>query len=353
MNTYLSLGLTELLHSRVTVTVVGTFLLFGLACGCKEGSVSAAENSPAQSQTRHTCPMHPQVVSEKKESCAICGMHLVSVTPDRAPPSAGQLANRTTVQVAPESAKLIGVRTTRVEKRPMVISVRSGAKAKIDPAFSNLLQQYRESSTDLRAHVGSEPAGYAPPSPATDVIVQQLETAGITKEDIQNIKPDGLPAELAERRMLLTISVQTEDGGLIQKGQRIKATTPHFSATMNGVVRDVLPPYNPFNQPFVVTAELANPKGLLKRDMYVDAVIEVDLGSRLAIPADAVIHTGTRTVVYTPTSPDTFEPREIELGVKSEDFYEVVSGLKEGDEVVAAGTFLLDSESQLRAAHRP
>jgi membrane fusion protein, copper/silver efflux system len=87
--------------------------------------------------------------------------------------------------------------------------------------------------------------------------------------------------------------------------------------------------------------------------MYVDAVIEVDLGSRLAIPADAVIHTGTRTVVYTPTSPDTFEPREIELGVKSEDFYEVVGGLKEGDEVVAAGTFLLDSESQLRAAHRP
>ena len=52
-------------------------------------------------------------------------------------------------------------------------------------------------------------------------------------------------------------------------------------------------------------------------------------------------------------SPDTFEPREIELGVKSEKFYEVVGGLKEGDEVVAAGTFLLDFESQLRAAHRP
>ena len=341
------------IHLRVTITVVGTLLLLSVACGCKEGSVSAGENSAARSQTRYTCPMHPQVLSEKKESCAICGMHLVPVTPDRAPPSAGHLADRTTVQVAPESAKLIGVRTTRVEKRPMVITVRSGAKAKIDPAFSNLLQQYRESSTDLRAHVGPEPTGYAPPSPATDVIVQQLEAAGITKEDIQNIKRDGLPAELAERRMLLTISVQTQDGGLIQKGQRITATTPHFSATMNGVVRDVLPPYNPFNQPFVVTAELANPKGLLKRDMYVDAVIEVDLGSRLAIPADAVIHTGTRTVVYTPTSPDTFEPREIELGVKSENFYEVVSGLKEGDEVVAAGTFLLDSESQLRAAHRP
>ena len=235
----------------------------------------------------------------------------------------------------------------------MVITVRSGAKAKIDPAFFNLLQQYRESSTDLRAHVGPEPTAYPPPSPATDAIVQQLEAAGITKEDIQNIKRDGLSAELAERRMLLTISVQPQDGGLIQKGQRITATTPHFSGTMNGVVRDVLSPYNPFNQPFVVTAELANPKGLLKRDMYVDAVIEVDLGSRLAIPADAVIHTGTRTVVYTPTSPDTFEPREIELGVKSENFYEVVSGLKEGDEVVAAGTFLLDSESQLRAAHRP
>lgn len=280
-------------------------------------------------------------------------MQLVPVTPDRASPSAGHLTDRTTVQVAPESAKLIGVRTTRVEKRPMVITVRSGAKATIDPALFNLLQQYRESSTDLRAYVGPEPAGYAPQSPATEVVVQQLEAAGITKEDIQNVTRDTISAELAERRMLLTISVQPPDGGMIQKGQRITATPPYSSATVSGVVRNVLPPYNPFNQPFVVTAELANPKGLIKRDMYVDAVIEVDLGSRLAIPADAVIHTGTRTVVYTPTSPDTFEPREIELGMKSENFYEVVSGLKEGDEVVAAGTFLLDSESQLRAVHRP
>jgi Heavy metal binding domain len=341
------------IHSRVTITVVGTLLLLSVACGCKEGSVSAGENSAAQSQTRYTCPMHPQVLSEKKESCAICGMLLVPVTPDRAPPSAGHLADRITVQVAPESAKLIGVRTTRVEKRPMVITVRSGGKAAIDPALFNLLQQYRQSSTDLHAYVGPEPAGYAPPSPATDAMVQQLEAAGITKEDIPNINLDTIPPELAERRMLLTISVQPPDGGMIQNGQRITATPPYFSATVSGVVRNVLPPYNPFNQPFVVTAELANPKGLLKRDMYVDAIIEVDLGSRLAVPADAVIHTGTRTVVYTPTSPDTFEPREIELGVKSENFCEVVSGLKEGDEVVAAGTFLLDSESQLRAVHRP
>ena len=341
------------IHSRVTITVVGTLLLLSVAGGCKEGSVSAGKNSAAQSQTRYTCPMHPQVFSDKKESCAICGMHLVPVAPDRAPSSAGHFADRTTVQVAPESAKLIGVRTTRVEKRPMVVTVRSGAKATIDSALFNLLQQYRQNSTDLRSYVVPEPAEYAPPSTATDVIVQQLEAAGITKEDMQNINRDTIPAELAERRMLLTISVQPPDGGMIQKGQRITATSPYFSATMSGVVRNVLPPYNPFNQPFVVTAEVANPKGLIKRDMYVDIVIEVDLGSRLAIPADAVIHTGTRTVVYTPTSPDTFEPREIELGVKSENFYEVASGLKEDDEVVAAGTFLLDSESQLRAVHRP
>ena len=203
--------------------MVGTLLLLSVAGGCKEGSVSAGENSAAQSQTRYTCPMHPHVLSEKKENCAICGMHLVPVTPDRAPPSAGQLTDRTTVQVAPESAKLIGVRTTRVEKRPMVITVRSGAKATIDPALFNLLQQYRESF-----YVGPESAGYAPPSPATDVIVQQLEAAGITKGDIQNINRDTIPAELAERRMLSTISVQPPDGGMIQKGQRITAISPYF-----------------------------------------------------------------------------------------------------------------------------
>ena len=73
----------------------------------------------------------------------------------------------------------------------MVITVRSGAKATIDPALFNLLQQYRESF-----YVGPESAGYAPPSPATEVIVQQLEAAGITKEDIQNINRDGFPQNL-------------------------------------------------------------------------------------------------------------------------------------------------------------
>ncbi len=157
----------------------------------------------------------------------------------------------------------------------MVISVRSGAKATIDPVLFNLLQQYRQIFSAFRAYVGSEPAGYAPPSSATEAIVQQLEAAGITKEDLQTSDPETLPTELAERRMLLTISVQPPDGGMIQKGQRITATAPYFSATMSGVVRNVLAPYNPFNQPFVVTAELANPEGLIKRDMYVDVVIEV------------------------------------------------------------------------------
>ena len=335
------------------MAMVSTALVLSVPCGCRDDFISPQETFTAQSQTRYTCPMHPRVLSANNESCPICGMHLVPRTPDRAPASAGHFADRTTVQVAPESAKLIGVRTARVEKRPIVITVRSGAKAAIDPTLFNLLQQYRASFSNLRAEVGPEAARDAPLSPITDVIVEQLEAAGITKEDIQRINRDMVPAELSERRMLLTLSIQPPDGGMIQKGQRITAIPPNSSAKVSGVVRNVLPPYNPFSEPFMVTAELANPGRLIKRDMYVDAIIEVDLGSRLAIPADAVIHTGVRTVVYMPTSPDTFEPREIELGVKSENFYEVVSGLNEGDEVVAAGTFLLDAESQLRAAHRP
>ena len=70
----------------------------------------------------------------------------------------------------------------------------------------------------------------------------------------------------------------------------------------------------------------------------------------LRIPADAVIRTGTKDVVFLARGEGRFEPRVVEIGAKAGEEVEVTSGLAEGQEVVTRANFLVDSESQLRAS---
>ena len=82
--------------------------------------------------------------------------------------------------------------------------------------------------------------------------------------------------------------------------------------------------------------------------MYGETIFSVDVGTGLLIPADAVIFSGNRNVVWIKTSDGMFEARNVQLGQKFGDKYQVLSGLNEGEEVAASGGFLIDSESQLK-----
>jgi Cu(I)/Ag(I) efflux system membrane fusion protein len=81
--------------------------------------------------------------------------------------------------------------------------------------------------------------------------------------------------------------------------------------------------------------------------MYGTTIIEINRGSSLAIPDQAVLDSGLRQMVYVAHEKGRFEPREVTLGAKVGSFYEVTQGLTEGERIVTSGTFLLDSESQL------
>jgi Cu(I)/Ag(I) efflux system membrane fusion protein len=83
--------------------------------------------------------------------------------------------------------------------------------------------------------------------------------------------------------------------------------------------------------------------------MYGETVFSYDAGNGLLIPADAVIFSGNRNVVWIKTSDGMFEARNVQIGLKFGDKYQVLSGLNEGDEVAASGGFLIDSESQLKS----
>jgi Cu(I)/Ag(I) efflux system membrane fusion protein len=100
-----------------------------------------------------------------------------------------------------------------------------------------------------------------------------------------------------------------------------------------------------------VRIEVDNPGGLLKPDMFADVFLQVDRGEGLVVPEGAVIDAGDRNLIFLDRGEGRFEPREVRLGVKANGGgIQVLSGVSEGDRVVIAANFLLDSESSLRAA---
>ena len=99
-----------------------------------------------------------------------------------------------------------------------------------------------------------------------------------------------------------------------------------------------------------VRYEFANPQGKLKPEMFANVEITVRLGDKLAVPEGAVIDTGVRKVVVVDRGSGYFEPREVRLGAKAGDVFEVLDGLKAGERVVTSANFLIDSESKLKEA---
>ena len=88
----------------------------------------------------------------------------------------------------------------------------------------------------------------------------------------------------------------------------------------------------------------------LKPGMYADARLKIDLGEKLTIPVSAVMSSGERDYAFSVGKEGQLQPVEIKLGARGDDFFEIISGLHEGDKVVTSANFLIDSESSLRAA---
>ena len=98
-----------------------------------------------------------------------------------------------------------------------------------------------------------------------------------------------------------------------------------------------------------VRIEVENPEHTLRPDMWATVEIEQSLGDVLVVPASAVIDTGTRNVAFVDRDDGHLEPREVKIGAKTDDYWQVLEGLKPGEKVVTRALFLVDSESQLRA----
>jgi membrane fusion protein, copper/silver efflux system len=102
-----------------------------------------------------------------------------------------------------------------------------------------------------------------------------------------------------------------------------------------------------------VRIEIANPDGILLPNMYAD--VEIATGSEdpvVAVPDSAIIDTGTRQIVIVDRGEGRFEPRAVKVGARGDGFTEIRDGITDGDRVVVAANFLIDAESNLKAALR-
>jgi len=99
-----------------------------------------------------------------------------------------------------------------------------------------------------------------------------------------------------------------------------------------------------------VRIDIPNPDFKLRPQMYVDVELSIDRGEALAIPVSAMLPTGKHTLVFVDRGEGRLEPRAIGLGRKYGDDYEVLSGLEEGERVVASANFLIDAESKIQGA---
>jgi membrane fusion protein, copper/silver efflux system len=137
----------------------------------------------------------------------------------------------------------------------------------------------------------------------------------------------------------------------IKLGQQATVTLSSYPGRdFNGKITYVYPQVDNTTRTLKVRVELPNKNFLLKPDMYADVTVNINYGSRLVVPQEAVMDSGSEQLVYVSLSDGYFEPRKVQVGARVDNKFVVLSGLKAGERVVTSGNFLIDSESKLKSA---
>ena len=153
----------------------------------------------------------------------------------------------------------------------------------------------------------------------------------------------------------LIADVFEQDIGALRDGQNAKVTVNAYpDATFSGKVAFIYPTVSAETRTGKVRIVVPNPDLRLKIGMYANVALDVGVTDHpvVAVPDSAVIDSGTRQAVLVARGEGTFEPREVKLGAHADGYYEVRQGLATGDRVVVSANFLIDAESNLKAAFK-
>lgn len=137
----------------------------------------------------------------------------------------------------------------------------------------------------------------------------------------------------------------------IKVGQTAAVTLAYDPGTvLQGRIAFLYPTLDPQSRTAKVRFELANPGERLKPGMYANVALTIPLGTRLVVPTEAILDSGEQQLIFLHLGEGRLAWRTVKLGLRAGDWVEVLEGLKEDEHIVTSANFLLDSESQLKAA---
>jgi len=183
-------------------------------------------------------------------------------------------------------------------------------------------------------------------APASGHVIERKATQGM------RFMPGEVLYQLADLSTVWVIAdVAEQDIGRVRAGLAARARLDAYPGQdFEGRITYVYPTLQADTRTAQVRIELPNPQGRLKPAMYAQVEIAVAGSPLLVVPSSAVIDNGSRRVVLVDRGEGRFEPRDVKLGARGDQYTAVTEGVREGERVVTSAAFLLDSEANLKAA---
>lgn len=364
------------------------------------------EPSAATAKGKYQCAMHPQIVSDEPGICPICQMKLQRVDdpatagersaagarrplfyrhpmrPDvtspepakdemgmdylpvyddeagtAAPTGTGEdtVAGRAGFTLSTERQQLIGVTRAPVERRRLDSEIRAVGTVAYDPALYQAILEYREAVGAKRlVGAGALPEAHEGANAIARSATLRLRQLGLSEQQIREIvEAGGSPVDLLlpGKNMWVYAQVYEYEMDAVHPGQTATITTPAQRGRIySGRVVAVDPILDSVTRTARVRIQVPTPDASLRPQGFVQATIHVPSDEVIAVPADAVLLGGAQQIVFVISGDGTFAPRAVQVGREANGYYEVLDGVRPGEEVVTSANFLIDSESRFRAA---
>ena len=185
-------------------------------------------------------------------------------------------------------------------------------------------------------------------SPLSGVVLEKMVVEG------QSIMPGMALYKIADlSKVWVVANVYQNDLAAIKLGAQADIALSYLPGkNFSGRVTFISPVLDEQSKTVEIRLEIANTPALdLKPEMFATVHIHSPaLKNIVAIPEQAIIHSGKRNIAVIALGGGYFEPRPVKLGINSGDYVQILEGVHEGEKLVVSSQFLIDSESNLKAA---